>query len=127
MEDLKTTAIQKLARQLKNLNCEFMIVPETGDKLINGNFTHYQKAKHGDYTAHIKQFIDPLAPGQHVDIPLQKFSPASIQSTVSAYCSRVYGKGSHVSRLDVEKGIITVLCLDRNDPDDDVDADFESL
>jgi hypothetical protein len=127
MKDLKTIAVERLARQLQNLSCEFMIVPEEGDKIVNGKFTHYPKLRYGAMTGYVKEFIDPLRPGQSVEIPLREFAPQSVQSTATAYCSKTYGRGSHVSQLDAEKGILTVLCLDRDGSADAPEEDLEDL
>lgn len=114
--DLKTKAIEKIARQLKNLGCEYMIVRD-GDKetaLTNGKFTYHVKTARGESTRHVESFLSPLAPGESVLVPVEKYSAATIASCCSATAFRLFGKGNYITKRADDDSHVEVLCLDRD-------------
>ena len=119
--DLRTKAIEKIVRQLKNLNCEFMIVPD-GDirtAVTHGKFSYHKKVAHGAYTKHVEGYLINMKPGESVVIPVGDYPLDTIQSVVSAYAFRTFGKGNYISaRTEDGKGV-ELLCLDRDDPQSD--------
>jgi len=124
--DLKTKAIEKIARQLANLGCEYMIVPD-GDvskALTNGRFTHHKKTKRGEYTKHIDRYAANLQPGEIVIIPVGEFPVAALQAAVSAYAFRAFGKGNFASARTEDDMGVELLCLDRDDTGEDINDLF---
>lgn len=123
--DLKAKAIEKIARQLNNLSCEYMIVPD-GDPakaITSGKFVYHKKVAHGEYTKYVASYIDNLKPGESVVIPAGDYPLTSLQSTTSAYAFRTFGKGNYMSSRTEDETGIELLCLDRDDTgaqDDDI-------
>lgn len=115
--DLKTKAIEKAARQLKNLGCEYMIVPDgRKDKaLIHGVFTYHNKTSHGEYSRYVDGFLAKLRPGESVMIPVGDYPTESIASVASARAFRMFGKGNYITGRTNDLKHIEVLCLDVED------------
>jgi hypothetical protein len=116
--DIKTKAIEKIARQLKNLGCEYMIVPETGDPVQRGNFKHLKKVPHGERAAYVEAFIRGMKPGEALSIPLGEYELEQVSQSASAACHKLFGKGNYVTRMNVEDNCIEVLCLDLDENDE---------
>ena len=123
MDNLKTKAIEKLARQLTNLGCEYMIVPGEGKPLTKGKFTHHVGIKHGEYAKYICTFVDTLQPGESVEIPIGNYPAAALHASASSRCFAAFGKGNFMTSRNDEREVIEVLCLDREEPEvEDGDA-----
>lgn len=115
--DLKTKAIEKIARQLKILGCDYMIVPDggAGKAIVNGNFTHHKRVKRGECTKHIASYAANLQPGETVIIPAGDYSLDTLQSAVSAYAFRAFGKGNYMSGRTPDETGIELLCLGQHE------------
>ena len=124
--DLKNKVLEKIARQLKNLGCDYMIVPDgdAGKALTNGNFHYHKKAQYGEYTAYVASYAHNLQPGESVVIPTGDYSPTALRSATSAYAFRTFGKGNFASCLTTDGKGVELLCLDRDSDLSDQIADL---
>lgn len=126
--NLKLKAIERNARRLKNLGCEFMIVPGGDMKpLVNGKFSHHKRVPRGICNNYVEGFIKDLMPGDSVTIPLGEFPRDTLQSVVSALCFKHFGKGNYISGRTADETGIEVLCIAHKDEDDDFDIDMDDL
>lgn len=126
--DLRLKAIERNARRLKNLGCEYMIVPG-GDMepLMNGKFSHHKKMPRGACTAYVDGLIKDLMPGDSVTIPFAEFSPATVSSVVPSRAFKHFGRGNYITGKSTDGNGVDLLCLAHKDEDDDLDIDMDDL
>jgi len=116
--DIKTRAFEKIARQLKNLDCDYMIVPETGPCFKRGNFKYAKRVSRGLVVGYVDQFIEPLQPGMSTTIPAGEFPLELVGQTASYRSYALFGKGNFLTHKNAEKNIVEVLCMDRQTDDE---------
>lgn len=120
--EIKTKAVEKIARQLTALGCEYMIVQDTGSCFKKGNFKHTKGMQRGVVAGYVDPFIDPLEPGMAVAIPAGDYPLELVARTASTRSFMLFGKGNFVTQKDAEKNIVEVLCMDRQTEDE---SDYE--
>ena len=94
--NLQLTAIKRTLQALENLGCSYYVVTADGD--VFGELPNQKKTKefkHGAITAYFRPFLEKLQPGQVGCVPIDKFPPQSISSSMSAWCQNNWGKGSY--------------------------------
>ena len=116
--DIKTRAVEKLARQLTALGCEYMIVQDTGNCFKRGNFKHTKGMQRGVVAGYVDPFIDPLEPGLAVAIPAGDYPLELVAQTASSRSFLKFGKGNFITQKDADKNIVEVLCMDRQTEDE---------
>lgn len=53
--------------------------------------------KYGELAAHFRPVVDKMKPSDVVEIPCERFNPASLASAISAWGCNLWGKGSVIT------------------------------
>jgi len=116
--DIKNKGLERIVRQLKNLGCEFMIVPNwDAEPVSNGKFANHKKMPHGACTRYVDGLIKDLMPGDSVTIPYGEFPPETVSSVVPSRAFTHFGRGNYVTGRREDGTGVDLLCLDRDDTD----------
>jgi hypothetical protein len=111
--NIRTRAITQIAMQLRNLKCQFMIVPPEGEPLMEGEFTHHVKsprAKSGELAAVYRPQIQGMQPGEVRVVNTAPFDADRVRAALSSYLVNIWGAGNSVTQI-TGSDTIEVLCL----------------
>jgi hypothetical protein len=113
MNELKTRAITSLLQGLQNLKCSYLVVMEDGNRYEFGTLKQKKKARgkyeYGAMRKYYGPFLTGIQPGEVVEIKGNAFDVIDLQSGISAWGSKMFGKGALMTSINREKNVIEVL------------------
>jgi hypothetical protein len=120
MREIQTKVLNKAIAMLQAVGVQYAIVDTNGNKYgtLPIQPAKPKRSPHtypfGTITKHIKPYIDPLKVGESVAIPIQPFDKGTISSSVSSYCFKLWGKGSHAGTTTKDGKFYEVLRLNQD-------------
>jgi len=117
MKDVQLKLLQRCIRDLETLGCTFAIIDPDQFKygtleVAEPKSTRAKCAfEYGSVTKYLEPYIKEFEVGQVVEIPVNEFGYARLQSTSGSWFNRVRGIGSQTSTFNKENNTIEVLRL----------------
>ena len=117
MKDVQLNLLKRCIRDLETLGCTFAVIDLAGVKYgtLEVVESKPRKAKpqfqFGSVTKYLETFIKDIKIGEVVEIPVNEFGHARLQSTAGSWFSKKHGKGSQTSTYNKEKNIIELMRL----------------
>jgi hypothetical protein len=102
IDSIQEVAINKAIQILVNMKCEFAVITPTGKKFGNLEVSEQNKRNLKYPMGTLKNYYHPylkdLEVGAATFIPVGEFSADQLQSSLSAWCSTNWGKGTYATR-----------------------------
>lgn len=113
---LKNLAIERIARQLENLGCEYKIITSDGTEFgtLEVMTTKASKREHNRYVnaTNYKELLKDIKPGESVFVPAGTAPLEGVQSVCSSYMVMTYGKGAYMTAQVADRNGVEVLRLE---------------
>lgn len=107
-------ALNKAISILNSLGCQFAIIDSDGNQ--HGDLviaTERQRSSsqypRGEPTKFVSGYLSTIKTGQVVEIPFEKYGGMKLQSWVSSYMYRTFGRDSYTSHINENTGFLEVL------------------
>lgn len=105
------TAISRAVAILKNMGCQYQIVTPEG--VVIGGIEKRRRAKskykHGEVLHYLLPYIVDLEAGSVAQIPFGPYDSKNVASSLSGYCTRVWGKESYTYETNAAGNGVTIL------------------
>lgn len=118
---VKTRAIATAVNTLNAIGCVYKIILPTGAEIMRDPDNALNKRKHtinrdelpygyGDLKRHYLPYVQNMQVGDVTEIPYNENLPAvSLQSSLSAHLSKVWGNGTYTTATNKIKKVIELL------------------
>lgn len=107
-------ALNKAIAILNSLGCQFAIIDADGNQ--HGDLTVVIERQRsislyprGEPTKFVSGYLSTIKTGQVVEIPFEKYGREKLQSWISSYMYRTFGRDSYTSHINDATGFIEVL------------------
>jgi len=111
---IEDVAINKAVQILQNMKCQFAIITPNGKKMgnleVNDSKKRPLKYAMGTLKNYYFPYVKDIGIGNSVLIPNGEFEPEHLQSSLSAWCSTNWGKGTYATRI-IDRGVEVVRFL----------------
>ena len=109
--EIKTTAIEKALRLLEAAGASFHVKLDDQEwgKALPNRVRKAAKYPFGSVRAYTKPYVENLKVNEAVGVPFGEFDPHSVYSSLTAYLTTKWGKGSYM--VHKTKNQIEVLRL----------------
>ena len=108
--DARDSAIKRMVQSLALAGCSYTITTPNGESLWGGSEPHRKKTQ--SFKGYIAPIIEKIGRGTLAEIPFPKDLPEdkveSFQSSISAYCGRIFGREEYATCLKRERGVVEV-------------------
>lgn len=104
------TAISRAVTILKNMGCQYHIVTPEG--VVIGGIQKRRarpKYRHGEVLDYLLPYIADLEAGSVAQIPFGRYDGKNVASSLSAYCTRSWGKESYTYETNAAGNGIAIL------------------
>lgn len=105
------TAISRAVAILKNMGCQYQIITPEG--VVIGGIEKRRRARpkyrHGEVLDYLLPYIADLEAGSVAQIPFGRYEGRNVASSLSAYCTRVWGKESYTYETNAAGNGINIL------------------
>lgn len=116
MSNIKTVAIERIAKQLENLGCQYKIITEDGDEF--GALHVMDKPKqtriHNRYVTETryKELLMNIGAGEAVFVPAGTAPLDGVQSVCASFMVQHFGKGTYMTVQHAARNGVEVLRLE---------------
>ena len=115
MSQIQENTFKRAIILLDSMKCVYAIMDPLGNKHgtlpIGGikKIKRIPKHPHGQLSAHVRKYLDPMKVGDVVQIPFDKFGGFDIQKSIASTAWRHWGKGSITSTIIQVNQIVEVM------------------
>jgi hypothetical protein len=124
MNNVEKITLQRAISMLKSCNFMFAILDSDGNKHGDLEITHKNRKKRGPLTYpmgtlrnHYLPYIKNMEQDSVAEVPIGEFDIEMIRSSMCAYMSTHWGKGTYTTTLDKENQTIIVHCFKPKQPE----------
>lgn len=112
---IKRLAIERMARQLETLGCQFKIVMDDGTEF--GTLEVSAPKQTREYNRYVnatnyKELLKDIKPGESVFVPAGTAPIDGVQSVCSSFMIQQFGKGTYMTAQNADRNGVEVLRLE---------------
>lgn len=119
MNQVEQTILTKVVKVLNSINLKYAIVDSDGNKHGDLNIEQEKKRKRcrsmyplGEVRNYIKPYMRNLRVNTTQKIPVSKYAPESLRSSISSYATELWGSGNYTTHVGNDKGFVELTRLD---------------
>ena len=114
LSNLQRDLLGRIQTTLDGLGCKYKITTPDGEVIATqkaGRVLMRQRSVFplGEQRRYYRPLVENLAEGEYAEIPFDKYTPVNLQSGITGFCSRLWGKGNFTTTVDRKRGVVGVL------------------
>lgn len=115
MSQIQEKVLKRAIAMLEGMKCSYAIIDPLGNKhgLLDVKESvmrrGVRKHPHGERSAYIRGYLNPMMVGNVVAIPFGKYEAGDVQSSTSSAAYKLWGKGSVTSTIIHAKQVLEIM------------------